>query len=145
MARSSAATPETYLAELDHARAAELARVRDTLNAAMPSGYCERMSWGMISWEVPLELSGPTYNKQPLVYAALAAQKNYNALYLNCLAASPERSERLAKAFAAAGRKLDMGKGCIRFRKADELALEAIADEIGSMAPAEYSAVASAK
>ena len=52
------------------------------------------MAWGMISWEVPLDSSGETYNGQPLVYAALAAQKNYNALYLNCVYGSEERTER---------------------------------------------------
>jgi hypothetical protein len=145
VARSSATTPEAYLAELDPARAAELRRVRELLNATMPPGYRECMSWGMISWEVPLELSGPTYNKQPLVYAALAAQKNHNALYLNCLTASPDRGDRLTEAFAAAGRKLDMGKSCIRFRNADDLALDAIAYEVGSMTPTQYSRVAGSK
>lgn len=144
MVRSSAATPEAYLAEFEPGRAGELARVRDALNAAMPKGYEERMAWGMISWEVPLEVSGPTYNRQPLVYAGLAAQKNYNALYLNCIYSSPEQTERLARAFAQAGKKLDMGKSCIRFRKADDLALDAIVFEIGSMTPAEFAGVSNA-
>jgi hypothetical protein len=138
VARSSAATPEAYLAELEPGPAAELRRVRDAVNAAMPDGFEECMAWGMISWEVPLEVSGPTYNKQPLVYAALAAQKNYNALHLNGVYGSAERTGRLAKAFAEAGLKLDMGKSCVRFRKADDLPLDAIAREIGSMTPREF-------
>jgi hypothetical protein len=109
VARSDAATPDAYLAELEPQLAAELARVRDTVNAALPDGYVERMAWGMISWEVPLEVSGPTYNKQPLVYAALAAQKNYNALYLNCTYASAERTDRLREAFAQRGQTLTTG------------------------------------
>ena len=144
MARSDASTPDAYLAELDPERAAELGRVRDAVNAAMPDGFGERMAWGMISWEVPIEVSGPTYNKQPLVYAALAAQKNYNALYLNCVYASAERTERLKKAFAAAGKKLDMGKSCIRFKRAADLPLEAIAHEIGSTTPEEFAGVSAA-
>ena len=144
MARSNASTPDAYLAELEPDRAAALGRVRDALNAAMPDGYVERMAWGMISWEVPIEVSGPTYNKQPLVYAALAAQKNYNALYLNCVYVSAERTERLREAFAAAGKKLDMGKSCIRFKRADDLPLEAIASEIGSTTPQEFAGVSAA-
>ena len=144
MVRSSAATPDAYLAELEPERAAELKRVRDAVNAAVPDGFEERMAWGMISWEVPLDVSGPTYNKQPLVYTALAAQKNHNALYLHCVYGSPQRSSRLAKAFADAGLKLDMGKSCIRFRKADDLALDAIANEIASMTPQEFAALAPA-
>ena len=144
MARSSAATPDEYIAEQDPARAAELARIRDLVNAALPRGYIERMAWGMISWEVPLEVSGPTYNKQPLVYAALAAQKNHNALYLNGAYASPQRTEKLKAAAAAAGKTLDMGKSCIRFRRAGDLPLKAIAEEIGSTSPATFAAVAKA-
>ena len=138
MARSDAATPDAYLAELEPERAAELGRVRNAVNASMPNGYVERMAWGMISWEVPFDVSGPTYNKQPLVYAALAAQKNYNALYLNCVYPSAEGTERLREAFAAAGKKLDMGKSCIRFQRADDLPLDAIAREIGSTTPEEF-------
>ena len=138
MARSNAATVDQYLAELPPGRAAELSRVRDAVNDTLRPGFVERMAWGMISWEVPLEVSGPTYNKQPLVYAALAAQKNYNALYLNCVYASAERTERLEAAFAAAGMRLDMGKSCIRFKAADDLPLDAIGREIGVMSPQEF-------
>ena len=144
MAHSSAATPDAYIAEQEPARAAELKRVRDAVNAAMPDGFVERMAWGMISWEVPIEISGRTYNGQPLVYAALAAQKNYNALYLNCIYASAERSERLWQAFARSGRKLDMGKSCIRFRRAEDLDLQAITEEIASMRPEEFVALSNA-
>jgi hypothetical protein len=111
----------------------------------MPDGYVERMAWGMISWEVPIEVSGPTYNKKPLVYAALAAQKNYSSLYLNCAYASAERTEQLRQAFADAGKKLDMGKSCIRFKHADDLPLDAIAREIGSTTPEEFARVYPAK
>ena len=137
MVQSKAATPEAYLAELDPARAAEISAVRDLVNAALPSGLVERMAWGMISWEVPLEASGPTYNGQPLVHTALAAQKNYNALDLSCVYSSPERSARLKAAFAAEGKKLDMGKSCLRFRRAEDLAPDAIREAIASVTPEE--------
>ena len=126
MVSSKAATPEAYIAELEPDRAAEISAVRDLVNSALPAGLVERMAWGMISWEVPLEVSGPTYNGQPLMHTALAAQKNHNALYLSCVYSSPERSERLKAAFAAAGKKFDMGKSCLRFRRADDLAQDAI-------------------
>jgi uncharacterized protein YdhG (YjbR/CyaY superfamily) len=135
---SKAATVADYLAELPEDRRTGIEQVRDLINDALPDGYAERMNWGMISWEVPLELSGPTYNKQPLAYAALAAQKNSNSLYLNCVYASKKRTERLKAAFAAAGKKLDMGKSCIRFKKADDLPLNVIRDEIASATPDEF-------
>jgi uncharacterized protein YdhG (YjbR/CyaY superfamily) len=133
MVSSKAATPEAYIAELPPERADQISRVRELVNANLPDGFVERMNWGMISWELPLELYPDTYNKQPLVYAGLAAQKNYNALYLNCVYASDERALRLKERFAAAGKKLDMGKSCVRFKKVDELAEDALAEAIRSV------------
>lgn len=144
MARSTASTPDAYIAELPADRAAELSRVRDAVNAALPDGYVEGMAWGMISWDVPLDVSGPTYNKQPLNYAALAAQKNYNALYLNCIYGSVDRTEALRRRFAESGRKLDMGKSCIRFKRADDLDLTVIAEMIAAVSPQEFAAQAAA-
>jgi hypothetical protein len=135
---SKAATVAHYLAELAADRRAEIERVRNIINAALPDGYREGIGFGMIGWVVPLERYPETYNKQPLAYAGLAAQKNYNSLYLNCAYASKERAEKLKAAFAAAGKKLDMGKGCIRFKRADDLALDVIRDEIASTTPEEF-------
>ena len=94
MVSSSAATVDQYLDQLGPERAEVVRSVRDLVNAALPDGYEETMAWGMITWSIPLERYPDTYNKQPLAYAALAAQKNYNSLYLNCAYASPERTER---------------------------------------------------
>ena len=138
MVSSKAATPEAYLAELPPERRALVSRVSDLINANLPDGYLERMAWGMIAWELPLERYPNTYNGQPLTYAGLAAQKNHFALYLNCIYASEERSERLRRAYAAAGKKLDMGKSCIRFKKAEDLAEDALAEAIRSGSPDEF-------
>ena len=138
MVSSNATTVAGYLAELPPDRRAEIERVRALINDALPEGYREGMGYGMIGWVVPLERYPSTYNKQPLAYAALAAQKNSNSLYLNCVYASKERTERLKSAFAAAGKRLDMGKSCIRFKKAEDLALDAIRDEIASITPDEF-------
>jgi uncharacterized protein YdhG (YjbR/CyaY superfamily) len=138
MVSSKAATPEAYIAELPPERAALVGHVRDLVNANLPDGYVERMNWGMISWELPLERYPNTYNGQPLVYAGLAAQKNHTALYLNCVYASEERRRRLAEAYEAAGKKLDMGKSCIRFKRSDELAGEVLAATIRSIPPDQF-------
>ena len=138
MASSKAATVAQYLAELPADRRAEIEKVRDLVNAALPAGYREGMGYGMIGWVVPLETYPDTYNKQPLAYAGLAAQKNYNSLYLTCVYASKKRTERLKAAAAAAGKKLDMGKSCIRFRRADDLPLDLIREEIASTKPDEF-------
>jgi hypothetical protein len=133
MAGSKAPTPEAYLDELPPERARLVSRLRNLINANLPDGYVERMNWGMISWEVPSERYPDTYNGQPLVYAALAAQKNYTALYLNCISASEERTERLKAQWAASGRKLDMGKSCLRFKRAEDVAEDVLAQTIRSI------------
>ncbi len=138
MVSSNATTVAQFFDELPTERRAEIETVRDLVNSALPAGYVERMAWGMIGWEVPLELSGPTYNGQPLVYAALAAQKNYNSLYLNCAYASDARIASFKQSWAESGKTLDMGKSCVRFRSAEDLALEVVRDEIAATTPAEF-------
>lgn len=141
MVSSKAATVVDYLAGLPPERRAEIEKVRDVVNDALPAGYREGMGYGMIGWVIPLDDFPVTYNGQPLAYAGLAAQKNYNALYLNCVYASTERTERLRERWKAAGKKLDMGKSCIRFKRADDLALDVVRDEIASTTPQQFIAL----
>jgi hypothetical protein len=138
---SKAATVADYLAELEPARRAEIEAVRNLVNAALPAGYVETMGFGMISWVIPLADYPDTYNRQPLAYAALAAQKNANSLYLNCVYASDERTARLRDAWAATGKTLDMGKSCIRFKRAADLAQDVVAAEISATPPADFIAL----
>lgn len=141
MVRSNATTVADYLAELPPDRAAVVSHIRALINDALPEGYCEGTGYGMIGWVVPLEDYPDTYNGQPLIYAGLAAQKNHFSLYLNCVYSSSERTERLKVAFAKAGKKIDMGKSCIRFKRIDQLAEDVIAAEIASATPAEFFAI----
>jgi len=132
MVSSAAATVEAYLAELPPERREVIATVRALVNANLPKGYVERMNWGMISWEIPLSRYPVTYNKQPLSYAALAAQKHNYALYLMCAYSDSQIERDLRAAYAAAGLKLDMGKSCLRFRRLDALLQPAVAAAIAS-------------
>jgi hypothetical protein len=50
----------------------------------------------------------------------------------------------LTQGFAAAGKKLDMGKSCIRFQSADDLALDVIGKVVASVAMPEWIALAKA-
>lgn len=131
-------TAEEYLETLPPERRAELAAVREVVLRHLPEGYEETVNWGMITYELPLARYPGTYNKQPLMYAALAAQKNHLALYLNSVYQSPERARALEKGFADAGKRLDMGKSCVRFKKADSLALDAIGDAVAGAPPEQF-------
>ncbi len=131
MARSNAKTPAAYLKELPADRRREVARVRDMVRKHLPAGYRETMNWGMITYEVPLDRHPKTCNGQPLCFAGLAAQKNYLSLYFMPVDAAA--LARLKAAFENAGKKLDMGKSCIRFKRADDLPLDALGAEIASV------------
>ena len=93
MVGSKATTVAQYLAELPRDRRPEIEKVRDMVNSALPDGYVEGIGYGMIVWFIPLDRYPETYNKQPLAYVGLAAQRNHNSLYLNCVYASKARTE----------------------------------------------------
>jgi hypothetical protein len=118
--------------------------VRDVVRKHMPSGYKEGIEYGHISWSVPLSVYPDTYNGEPLCYAALASQKNHMALYLMCAYADGPIKQRLVAGFKAAGKKLDMGKSCIRFKKLDDLPLDVIADATGAIPMKKYVEIAKA-
>jgi len=101
----------------------------------MPKGYREGMCRGMITWSIPLQRFPDTYNGEPLVYVALAAQKAYCSLHLMSVYGDAGQAKKLRDGFLAAGRKLDMGKSCVRFRTADELPLDLIGDIVAATPP----------
>ena len=113
---AQATTVADYLAELPPQQSAAVAHMRDLVNQALPPGFREAFAYGMIVWAIPLEVYPDTYNKQPLGIVALGARKTGLTLHLFGIYASPELRARLEQGFAAAGKKLDMGKGCLRFR-----------------------------
>ena len=103
-----------------------------------PEGYAESMNWGMISWEIPLERYPKTYNNQPLMYAALASQKNYMSLYLMCVYVHDGTQTEFERRFKASGKKLNMGKSCVRFKTTDDLPMDLIADTVASTSVDDY-------
>ena len=131
--RSEATTVDGYLAELPADRREALEAVRAVIVDRLPDGYEEVMNWGMITYQVPLETYADTYNKQPLMLAALASQKNYMAVYLTGIYVSDEARGEFEEAYRATGKRFDVGKSCVRFRKLDDLPLDLIGDTIASI------------
>ena len=130
MVSSEATTVKQYLDALPPERRAVVSTVRKAIRRHLPAGYREGMGWGMITYSVPLTRYPDTYNGQPLCYVALAAQKNYNALYLMGVYQDPAQRKRLEDSFRRAARTPDMGKSCVRFRSLDDLPP---LDEIGAL------------
>jgi hypothetical protein len=131
--RSAAATVEEYLASLPEERRQAIEAVREVVLANLPDGYEETMNWGMIAYEVPLATYPDTYNKRPLMYAALASHKGYMALYLTSVYVLPGAAEEFERAYRATGKRYDMGKSCVRFRRLDDLPLDLVAHTIAAV------------
>jgi hypothetical protein len=126
MSGSEARTVEEYLVELPEERRRIIKELRGVILENLPPGYEETMNWGMITYQVPLERYPDTYNGRPLMYAALAAQKNGYSLYLTAVYQREELKQRLLQAYEQTGLKPNLGKSCIRFRRVDQLPLEEI-------------------
>jgi uncharacterized protein YdhG (YjbR/CyaY superfamily) len=131
--RSEANSVDQNIAELPDDRRAAMETVRDTIAANLAPGFEEAMNWGMITYQVPLETYPDTYNGQALMYAALASQKNHMAVYLTAVYANDDSRESFLEKYRASGKRLDMGKSCVRFRTLDDLPVDLIGDSIASM------------
>lgn len=127
--QSKATTAEAYLAELPPERRAAISAVRDLILKSLDKGYEEGMFYGMIMWYVPHRLYPAGYHcdpSKPIGVAALASQKQYMALYFD-----PGADKRwFCEAWAKSGKKLDMGKVCIRFKRVEDLAMDVIAEAV---------------
>jgi hypothetical protein len=131
---------DAYLDKLPGDRRAALAKVRDVINANLPTGYEERIQWGMISWCVPESVlpAKDVYNKQPLSLAGLASQKSHMAIYLMSVYGDKQLRSWFEKAYKATGKKLDMGQSCVRFKQLDALPLHVIGEAVSKVTVDQY-------
>jgi len=136
--KSSAVTVDAYIDGLPEDRRPVVKKLRALLKRRVPKGYREAMGYGLICYSIPLERFPDTYNGQPLCYAALASQKGHLSLYLMCAYGDAALRKKLEDGFRKAGKKLNMGKSCIRFRSLDELPLDVIGDIVSAVPPEKY-------
>jgi hypothetical protein len=125
-------------------RRKELEKVRQVIRKHLPAGYVETITKGMIVYEVPLAIYPDTFNGHALWYVALASERSYLSLHLMSVYGSPVLATRLKDGFAAAGKKLDMGKACVHFQRADDLALDAVGEIVAAVPMAKWIAIAKA-
>jgi Domain of unknown function (DU1801) len=134
--QSKATTVKAYLAELPPERRAAIEAVRNVILANLPPGYEEGMQNGMIGYYVPHRVYPAGYHcnpKQPLPFACLASQKNYMSIYLMCVYGGGEHETWFRAAWAKTGKKLDMGKSCVRFKRLEDVPLKVIGRAIKRM------------
>src|SRR5207249_2797076 len=131
--QSTAKTVEQYLAELPPDRREAIAAVREVILLNLDPDYEEGMLYGMIGYYVPHHIFPAGYHcnpAQPLCYAGLASQKNHMSLYLMCEYGNTNELKWFQEAWAKAGKKLDMGKSCVRFKRLEDVALDVIGEAI---------------
>ena len=118
-----------------------MAAVRELILANLPAGYQEGIQYGMIGYSVPHSIYPAGYHcdpTQPLPYAMLGSQKNHMAIHLCNVYGHKETQEWFLKAYKATGKRLDMGKSCVRFKKVADLPLEVIGQVIARTPVAKY-------
>jgi len=126
--QSSATMVKDYLESLPEDRRAAISKVRGVIKKNLPPGYQEGMQFGMIGYTIPLSRYPETYNGQPLCIAGLASQKNNLTVYLMSVYSDRETERWFKDAYAKSGKKLDMGKSCLHFKRAEDLPLDIIAE-----------------
>ena len=130
---SEATTVAEYLEGLPLDRRDAISAVLETVRNNLPPGYEEGMQYGHIGFYVPHSRYPAGYHcdpKQPLPAVGIASQKNHMAVYLFCVYGNADVKERFVAAYKATGKKLDMGAGCVRFQKLDQLPLDVLADTL---------------
>jgi hypothetical protein len=144
-AEAPATTVAAYLKGLPADRRAALEQLLVVIRERLPRGYEEAFAFGMIAWQVPLSRYPDTYNGKPLMYAALASQKNHMAVYLCHVNVDPVARAAFEARWAKSGKKKpDMGKACVRFGKIEDLALDAVAEAIAGTPVDQFVAAAQA-
>ncbi len=131
--QSKAATVKEYLAELPEERCKAVEAVRKVIRKNLGKGYKEGMQYGMIGYFVPHSVYPPGYHcdpTQPVPFAGIANQKNHIGIYLMCIYSDESQQKWFREAWAKTGKKLDMGKACIRFKKIDDVPLNVIGEAV---------------
>lgn len=136
--QSSASRVEDYLSELPDSRREAMETVRQVILQNLPQGYEEVMNWGMITYQVPLERYPKTYNGKPLLYAALASQKQHMSVYLTGIYIHEETRQEFEEKYRATGKRFDVGKSCVRFKKLADLPLPLIGQAVGLLGVEEF-------
>jgi uncharacterized protein YdhG (YjbR/CyaY superfamily) len=134
-------TVAQYLAALPADRRAAITAVRKVINDNLPNGYEEGIQFGMICWYVPLSLYPEGYGenkKVPLPLVALASQKSGMVLHFLCFYGHPTLSTWFVSEYKKTGKKLDVGKGCVRFKKLDDLALDVVSRTVARVSVEEH-------
>lgn len=138
---SGAKTVDEYLSELPADRRIVLVAVRDVILKNLDEGFIEGMQYGHIGYFVPHSIFPAGYHcdpKQPLPFMGLTNQKNHMALHSYGLYGSSPLMAWFQEAWAKTGKKLDMGKACVRFKGLEDVALDVVGELVARQSLEKY-------
>ncbi len=139
--QSKATTVQQYLDELPDDRRVAISVVRQVMRKNLPKGFEEGIQYGMIGYYVPHSVYPDGYHcnpKEPLPYASLASQKNHMSIYLMCIYGEEKHRKWFVDAWKESGKKLDMGKSCVRFKKLEDVPLQVVGQAIQRVTVKKY-------
>jgi len=125
-----ASTVAQYLRKLPAERRQTIAAIREVILENIDTPLAEGIQDGMISYYVPHSVFPDGYHcnpEKPLPFAAIGAQKRHIGLYLFCVYCDPKQEAWFRSAWLKAGKKLDMGKSCVRIKTLEDVPLEVVA------------------
>ncbi|MBV6479119.1 MAG: hypothetical protein HGGPFJEG_01880 [Ignavibacteria bacterium] len=140
--QSKAKTPDEYIESLPEDRKKAVAELRKEIKKNLPKGFKEEMNYGMLGYVVPLSLYPAGYRcnpKLPLPFMCVGSQKNYISVHHMGLYASSDLLDWFKKEYPKfTDMKLDMGKGCIRFKKPDKIPFKLIGKLVSKITPKQW-------
>ena len=142
--QSKAKTVKEYLASLPEDRRKVISAVRKVILKNLDKDYEEGMQYGAIGYYVPHRLYPHGYHcdpKIPLPFAGLGSQKNHMSVGMMCHYGDPAEDKWFRNAWLKTGKKLDMGKCCVRFKKLEDVPLEVIGQAIKRVPARKYIAI----
>lgn len=140
--QSKAENVETYLSKLVEERKLPMQTLRKVILDNLPEGFSETMSYGMIGYVVPHSIYPSGYHctpKLPLPFINIASQKNYISMYHMGIYANKNIYDWFCEEFTKVSKtKLDIGKGCIRFKKLDQIPFELLGELVSKISLRQY-------
>jgi len=140
--QSKAKTVDQYISELPEDRKQAINELRKVILKNLPKGFAEEMSYGMIGYVVPLKTYPKGYRcnpSLPLPFINIGSQKNFIALHHMGVYANTTLLDWFVKEYPKHSKtKLDMGKGCIRFKKMDQIPYKLISELVAKISPDEW-------
>lgn len=141
MATAAAPSVAAYLAALPPDRRAALEKLRAVIRKNLDSKFEEGIQYGAIGYYVPHKVYPPGYRcdpRQPLPLGGIASRKQYMTLAFMHLYGGSEHEQWFRKAWTAAGKKLDMGKCCVRFKSIDDVPLDVVGEAVRRLTADQY-------